>query len=404
MVVGGLVLAGAGAVSAGSAPPAPPGGSPGTPVASALTNPRGFTWDAQGNIVVTLAGTGGPNAPTEDTPTNAVIGPFGGGLTGAVATIDAASTCPTAVATGLPSSSSATGEILGAEDVAYLDGELYVASDGGGAGHGNADHPSGVYHVAADGTTELIADLSAWVRANPVENLPPGDFDPDAAGYSMVADPTSGTLWVGDPNSGQIISVTADGTITRVADLSAGHLVPTRLALDPAGGVYVGTLTTVPFPDGAAGVFHVAADGTSELVWSGLTTVVDVAVGADGSLYALELSTGNLTEPPFLTPMSGQIVKMTGADTAEVVAGGLMLPIAMELGPDGTFYVSTPAIGADGGTGAIVRIDPADPAAMGAAPAAACSPIAETLASANADSTPPGASGAPATPSSSTPG
>ena len=66
----------------------------------------------------------------------------------------------------------------------------------------------------------------------------PGDSDPDAAGYSIVVEPESGTLWVGDPNSGQILSVASDGTVTRVADVSDPHIVPTRLALDPAGGVY----------------------------------------------------------------------------------------------------------------------------------------------------------------------
>ena len=72
------VAVGATAVSA-AAPPEP------TPVATALTNPRGFIWDDSGNLVVALAGSGGTSPPTEDTPTNAIIGPFGGGLTAAVA-------------------------------------------------------------------------------------------------------------------------------------------------------------------------------------------------------------------------------------------------------------------------------------------------------------------------------
>ena len=97
------------------------------------------------------------------------------------------------------------------------------------------------------------------------------------AGYSIVAEPSSGTLYVGDPNSGQILNITTDGTVTRVADLSDPHMVPTRLALDPDGGVYVGTLTPAPFTDGAAQVWHVDTDGTATVVWTGLTAVVDVA-------------------------------------------------------------------------------------------------------------------------------
>ena len=139
-------------------------------------------------------------------------------------------------------------------------------------------------------------------------------------------------------------------------------MVPTRLALDPDGGVYVGTLTAVPFTDGTAQVWHIDTDGTAEVVWTGLTTVVDVAVGPDGSLYALELATGNLTEPPFLQPMTGALVHQTGPDTSEVVVGGLNMPIAMELA-DGAFYVSTPAAGANDGSGSIISFPgPAAPA------------------------------------------
>ena len=69
-----------GATAANAAAPPEP-----TPVATALTNPRGFTWDESGHLVVAMAGSGGTTPPTEDTPTNAIIGPFGGGATAAVA-------------------------------------------------------------------------------------------------------------------------------------------------------------------------------------------------------------------------------------------------------------------------------------------------------------------------------
>ncbi len=323
-----------------------------TTIASGLISPRGFLWTAQGTLYVAQAGSGGASLGTPTAPPP--VGPFQGGSTASVVRIE--NGCPVLVAGGLPSTSDQIGGILGVEDLAVLGGQLYAAVDGGGEAHGNAAQPSGVYRILENGSTELVADLSAWVRANPVAKIPP-DFDPDAAGYGLVADETAGTLWVGNPNSGEILSVSLDGTVTRVADLSAGHLVPTMMAAAPQGGVYAGYLTPVPFPDGVAKVSHIAADGTVTDVWTGLTAVTDVAVSPDGTLYAVEMSTGNVEEPPFLVPGSGRIVRQTGPASAEDVASGLMFPITIRFGPDGALYVALPAMGTASGGGVIARID-----------------------------------------------
>jgi hypothetical protein len=347
-------------------------------IASGLTNPRGVIWDAAGTLYVAQAGVGGDNPATEEAPTEEAVGPWHGGLSASVVRIE--DECPVLLAGDLPSAGSAMGDFLGAEDLAILGDQLYASVDGGGAAHGNADQPSGIYRILGDGTTELVADLSAWVRANPVAQIPP-DFDPDAAGFSLVADQAAGLFWVVDPNSGQILSVGLDGSVARIADLSEGHPVPTGLALAPQGGVYVGFLTTVPFPDGASRVVHVAPDGTVTEMWTGLTAVTDVAVGPDGTLYAAEMSTGNLDEPPFLVPGSGRIVRQSGTGDLEEVATGLMMPISLAFGPDGALYVSLPAVGADHGEGAVMRLDlaaapvEATPGAMDEAPGtASCTP------------------------------
>ncbi|MGH2560354.1 MAG: ScyD/ScyE family protein [Thermomicrobiales bacterium] len=388
------LFAGAGAVSVASAQDATPvtdlpDGA--TVVASGLTSPRGFTWAEDGTLYVALAGSGGANPATEEAPTTQAIGPWQGGPTAAVARIE--NGCPVAVATGLPSAEAAIGDILGADDVAMLGGDLYAAVDGGGAVHGNPDQPSGVYRVSEDGGggVEVVADLSAWVRANPVAEIP-GDHDPDSGAYRLVADEGAGLLWAVDPNNGQILTIAPDGTITRVADLSAEHPVPSAIALAPNGGVFVGNLTALPYTDGTAKVIHVAPDGTVTDVWTGLTAVTDVAVSPDGTLYASELSTGNLQEAPFLVPGSGRVVRQTGPDTLENVASGLMLPIALDFSPDGDLYVALPALGADRGEGAIVRLDlmgvPGSPAASGSDDTPACSPIPQTLESPHAEATP----------------
>ena len=339
-------------------------------VASGLVNPRGFLWTDDGTLFVAQAGTGGTTLGTPEVAPP--LGPFHGGSSASIVRID--NGCPVLVAGELPSVVFTTGEVLGAEDLAVLGDQLYASVDGGGESHGNAAQPSGVYRILENGSTELVADLSAWVRANPVALLPP-DHDPDAAGFSLVADPTANAFWVDDPNSGQILNVGLDGTVTRVVDLSDPHRVPTGLAVAPQGGVYVGFLTPVPFPDGASSVIHVAPDGTVTEVWSGLTAVTGVAVGPDGTLYASEMTTGNLEEPPFAVPGSGRIVHQTGPRQQRRRRDRADVPDRRSPSdPTADLYVSLPAVGADGGTGTISRIDLTG-SAEGTSTTTACSPV-----------------------------
>jgi plastocyanin len=73
-----------------------------------------------------------------------------------------------------------------------------------------------------------------------------------------------------------------------------------------------------------------------------------------------------------------------------------MFPIAMELGPDGAFYVSMPAIGANDGSGVIARIGGDDSTPV-AEVNASCAPIPETLYA------PPAAESSPAAEAESSP-
>jgi hypothetical protein len=325
------------------------------PVAAAgLTNPRGLAWGADGTLFVALAGSGG------DTPGEPPIElEFMGGPTASVVRIEAG--CPVAVADDLPSARDVDGGVTGVADVAILGDQLYALVAAAGDLYGNPGSTNGVYQVNADGTTTLLADTSAWLAANPPEDAgwtaPPEGYPNPGNPFAMVADAASGLLWVVDALNGLVFTVTPDGTLTLAADLSDQHPVLTGLAVDPAGGIYVGNLTPAPFPSGAAKVVHVAADGTVTDAITGLTTVTGVAVGQDGALYAIEMSTGNTEEPPFMVPGSGRLVRQTdGTAFAEVVTD-LMFPVALKAAPDGSLYLSLPAFGADDGSGQILRVD-----------------------------------------------
>lgn len=324
-----------------------------TIVANGLNNPRNFTWDDAGTLYLSIAGIGGDSMGMIDGSPSGLTG----GMNAAVVTLDAG--CQTVVSGELPSSVwDGVGWVWGTADVAFLDGQLYQLASGGGSDYGNFDTPAGVYSVNSDGRSTLVADFSAWSRANMPEFVPP-DFNADGTLNDMFAG--DGLLWAVDAVSGRIITVTPEGKIDLFYDYSVDHRVPTGIVPDGEGGLFVSDLTVIPYPNGAAKVIHVAADGTTTDHWTGLTAITSLAMGPDGALYASELATNTIEEEPFLPPDSGRIVRQTGPDSLEAVVTDLPYPVSIGFGPDGALYLATPAFGSGTGEGqgAILRIDPA---------------------------------------------
>jgi plastocyanin len=323
----------------------------GTPVASAtdarisvaasgIPNPRGFIWDAAGSMIVASGGIGGTAVLPAD-------------QSGAILRIKDG--CPVTLASGFPSAS-AFGGRYGISDVAILNGTLYALGDGGFDVLPPTPAPDGLYRISADGSWQAIVNVGAWVENNPTK-LTPSDQDPGGEPFAMVSDGEA--FWISESNRGQLLRVKPQGAITRTADLSDPHLVPTGLKPAPDGGVYVGFLTAAPFTDGSSKVVKITADGQVTDVWTGLTSLTDVAVSPDGTLYALEMSTDNTTEPPFYRPNTGRVVRQTGPSSLEPVLTGLAQPVRMSFGPDGGLYVALPAHDAELKPGGIVRVDPA---------------------------------------------
>ena len=324
-----------------------------TIVANGLDNPRNFTWDDSGTLYVAIAGIGGP--------TMGDIGGSPSGLTGGptAAVVTLADGCPTVVADGLPSSVwEGVGWVWGTADVAILDGQLYELMSGGGSDYGNFDSPAGIYAVNDDGSTTLVANFSTWSRDNMPAFVPP-DFNADGTLNDMFVG--DGVFWAVDAVSGRIMTVTPDGEITLFKDYSADHPVPTGIVPDGQGGLYVSNLTAIPYPVGAAKVVNIAADGTVEDAWTGLTAVTGLAMGPDGALYATEMSSVASEEDPFLTPDTGRVVRQSGPDSLEEVVTDLPFPASLGFGADDALYIGLPAFGTGvgQGQGAILRVDPA---------------------------------------------
>ena len=139
-----------------------------TVYASGLLAPRGLRFGTDGYLYVAEAGTGGTNSTGKTcTQVPAPIGPYTGGSNARISKISPKGV-RTTVASGLPSTQDAQGDLIGVADVAFLDGQLYAVIAGGGCSHGNPNNPTGIAKVdTSSGKWSLIADIGAYLKAHP---------------------------------------------------------------------------------------------------------------------------------------------------------------------------------------------------------------------------------------------
>jgi hypothetical protein len=345
-------------------------------VASKLEGPRGLRFGPDGDLYVAEAGTGGI---TKTTAKQCVQvpgppggpGPDSGGLTARISKISPSGKVTT-VASGFPSVTIGPNGVngtIGVADVVFLDGELYALIGGGGCSHGNPNNPSGIARVdLKNGSWHLIADIGAWLKTHPAKFESADDFEPDGTLYSVIVH--DGRLLTVEPNHGQVISVTKEGDIRQVIDISAseGHIVPTSIAARD-GSFFVGNLNLFPIDPQWARILTISRSDSDDFDNSppglqperghrvvsskaGFTTVVAVDFGPDGLLYVLELSDA----PGGPTPGFGKVVRVNRSGDIEDVVTGLSVPTGMTFGRDGRLYVSNWGA-APAGMGQVLRFD-----------------------------------------------
>ena len=336
-----------------------PAAAPATPqvIAGGLEYPRGFAFGPDGAIYLAEAGTPeGNTTMTVGLCPQVGFGPSAGGFTSRISRITLDGT-RTTVADHLPSAINALGDVEGVSDIAFGAGHKMYALLPAGCAHGHLNEPSAVLGIHADGSYDVLADLSRWVKANPTAHPNPGDFEPDGDFYNMAAQ--GNVLYVVEANQGNLLSVKPeDGKITRLADVSAteGHRVPTGLAIAD-GDLLVGELTPFPAVTGAADILRYKRNGEIRDRVHGFTAVLGVATDKAGTMYVLESFTCPTADPCFPSPGSGRVMRVSPDGTRDVIATGLSFPTALRMGPDGALYVANFGYGMPG-MGQILRIVP----------------------------------------------
>jgi len=337
--------------------------------ATGFNNPRGLTFGPDGFLYVAEGGTGGDTSSVGTcTQVVAPVGPYSAGLTASISKISSDGVKSTLVE-NLPSdqlSPAFGGLVSGVADVQFMDGTLYGLESAGGCSHGLADTSNTIFRVNLDGTTTTIADLSAFLKANPVAHPDVDDFEPDGTWYGMVA--VHNVFFATEPNSQQIDKITLDGKVTRVIDLSTTFVPPagwkgaTGIALH--GNLYFGQLGTFPVVPGTESIYQLTPSGGLKVAASGLTAVLGVAFDSQGRMYALEDDTVAGFPGPSAVG-TGQVVRVNHDGSKTTIATGLTFPTGMAFGPDGRLYVSNNGYAFPHGKGEIVVIDTSGPASNG---------------------------------------
>jgi hypothetical protein len=288
-----------------------------------------------------------------------VFSPFTAGFSGRVTRVLADGTTET-VADNLPSVTDVTGASLGPTDVAFVGGTLYVLIELGGCSHALPEDLPAILRVNPDGSTESVANLNAWLAANPphfIKDTNPAttDLEPDGVFHSMFA--AGRYLYVVETNRGMLLRVDPrKGVIERVYDMSIDNAEHNPIVLTRHGNsFYVGTFGEDGGPAELA-QFDKRFSGYW-LPFDSINPLVGLAWRRN-RLYGVEIFP---VDEQWTTDNANLVAfdPATGART-EVLNGFASLPNGLIVGPDGALYTSNQGISfaADGGDGQVLRIVP----------------------------------------------
>jgi glucose/arabinose dehydrogenase len=365
-----------------------------TVVIGGLESPRGMAWGPDGKLYVAEAGSGGSEQTAWVPPARTATV----GTSGRILKIDDGKM--SVVASGLQSVALGPGpEVVGPNDIAFVGSTLYALVGQRNALPTGTATKSLLVKIGSDGKAETVADLGKYEETNN-----PDGTVPDSNPFGLAAGP-DGDLYVADAGGNDFLKVTPGGDVS-VVKVWKDNPVPTGVAFDKSGSMYISFLSGAPFAIGSSRLEKLTGANT-QVVVPNLTMGVDVKIGPDGLPYVLEHSAEFSLNPPppGMKPNSGRVLRV-GPNGLEEVAGGLNYPTKMLFGPDGSLYVANNGVHSPGNgeilkltlpaTGTPVRVAPPAQPSPGAAPSPAAKPAAPAAAPAASPAAKPAPVQAPA--------
>jgi DNA-binding beta-propeller fold protein YncE len=247
-------------------------------------------------------------------------------------------------------------EATGGARLALLNGVLYATSGGWQEPAGPTPLPNmaAVVKIEDGQVTQVANTWDLESSQNPdgtIKEAHPYGLTAGPDGKLWVADAGANDLLTVDPATGQVkLVATFDGLPSPLPNPNRGGAmesdpVPTRVAFDQAGNIYVSFLSGFPFLPGSAKVVKVTPDGQVSDYATGLTMITDLRSGPDGNLYAVQIGLFTEQGP---TPNSGNIIRIKEGDASEVVVSGLSFPTSIDFNANGDAYVTINGVGAPG--------------------------------------------------------